>query len=404
LRQRDFTINAIATPLSKIVELLATGNVVAPFADTIDQTFIDPINGLSDIHKRQLRAVEDPIFKHDPLRMLRAVRFRSRYQLSINPWTERLIKRDARLLLLAANERIHDELYAILTQDGATDQLRYLDTLGLLTILIPEFIPARGMPQPKPHYWDVLEHSLETVRALEKLASVLRHDATFSEDFAEIRSLLHDAEQQGIFQFASLTAPSMKLAALLHDIGKPSTYSMDIAGNIHFYDHPQVGIPLAQQIMKRLGASTQDNRLVQLIVAHHMRPGQLAHLDVVTPRAIRHYFVDLGPLGIQVALFSLADHIATVGPGWEEYSQRPESSWRLHLALVRLLLTRYIRERASILPARLVSAEELMRRLKLKPGPLIGQLLEYIAEAQAEERIHSKEEALWLAEEKLKMP
>jgi len=216
-----------------------------------------------------------------------------------------------------------------------------------------------------------------------------------SEDLAEVRTLLREAEQQGIFQFAALTAPRMKLAALLHDIGKPATYTTDEDGSIHFYGHPQVGVPLAQQIMKRLSAITQDRRLVQLVVNHHMRPGNLGQNDEpVTMRATRRYFVDLGPTGILIALFSLADHIATHGP-------QPSHTWERHLAVVRLLLTRYIRERESILPPPLFSPEELMRKLNLEPGPLIGQLLERIAEAQAEGQIHSKEEALWLAEENL---
>jgi len=423
LRQRDFTVNAIALPLAEIVRRFTSENVGGPKnPDLADTIFIDPLNGLTDIQSRRLRAVEDNIFIHDPLRMLRAVRFKARNQLTIDPWTEQLIKRDAKLLPLAASERIHEELYAILERDGATEQLRYLDALGLLTILIPEFIPARGMRQPSPHYWDVLEHSLESVGAFERVARTLQHPNVVAEspgdslsaqhtagpfadtrEEAEIRILLHEAEQQGIFQLASLTAPRMKLAALLHDIGKPSTHSTDTEGKTHFYDHPQVGIPLARQVMARLSASTQDNRMVQLIVAHHMRPGQLAHVETVSPRAIHRYFVDLGPAGIQVALFSLADHVATLGPGWDEYAKPPDNSWGRHLALVRLLLTRYIRERESILPARLVSAEELMRRLKLEPGPLIGQLLELIAEARAEGRIHSKEEAIWLAEERLRM-
>ncbi len=479
LGQRDFTINAIAAPLAEIVQLLETGNVVVALAGTrggvgTRDILIDPLNGFADIQARQLKAVDDNVFKHDPLRMLRAVRLKTRYRLTIDPATENLIKRDAKLLALAAPERIHDELYAILESDGATVQLRYLDALGLFTVLIPEFIPARGMRQPSPHYWDVLEHSLESVGALERLAAAIRqgyagipvpqtgfhkgpyptlpHPRPYGgegrpevgvdagkgrsdkgdnrpdagegrsdkgdnrpdvgeggtdevdaglDTLAEIRTLLREAEQQGIFQFDSLTAPRMKLAALLHDVGKPITYFTGADGNIHFYDHPQAGIPLAQQIMTRLSAGTQDRRLVQLVVAHHMRPGQLAHLDTVTPRAIRRYFVDLGPVGIHVALFSLADHIATLGPVWDEYTKRPDNSWERHLALVRLLLTRYVRERESILPARLVGPEELMRRLKLEPGPLIGQLLEYIGEAQAEGQIHSKEEALWLAEEKL---
>ncbi len=406
------------------------------------------MHGVADIAARRLKAVDSNVFRHDPLRMLRAVRLVMRYQLHLDPWTEGLIIRDAALLPLVAAERIHDELYAILEPDGATDRLRFLDAHGLFTTLIPEFIPARGMPQPPPHYWDVLEHSLESVGALERLANHLSrgdnqiatggnhparvgasptptiHDLSainpsysrggplrsprgggvpwsrdeanlFSPDLTEISTLLQEAEQQGIFRFANLTSPAMKMATLLHDIGKPVTYTINEAGAIHFYNHPQAGVPLAQQIMTRLHASTQDRRLAQQVAAHHMRPGQLGQIDPITPRAIRRYFVDLGPTGIYVALISLADHLATLGP------QPLSTSWTRHLATVRLLLTRYIRERASILPPRLLSPEELMRRLSLKPGPLIGQLLESIAEAQSEGRIHSKEEALWLAEEQI---
>ena len=97
-------------------------------------------------------------------------------------------------------------------------------------------------------------------------------------------------------------------------------------------------------------------------------------------------------------LFSLADHLATLGP---RPLQPPGDAWERHLSVVRLLLTCYIRERESVLPPRLLSPEELMRRLKLEPGPIVGQLLEAIAEAQAEGTIHSKEEALWFAEEHL---
>ncbi len=106
--------------------------------------------------------------------------------------------------------------------------------------------------------------------------------------------------------------------------------------------------------------------------------------------------MDLGPTGIAVALFSLADHLATLGP------QPLTDAWEQHVAVVRLLLVRYIRERESILPPRLVSAEELMRRLKLGRGPQVGQLLDQIAEAQAEGMVRSKEEALWWAEEWLR--
>jgi len=446
LRLRDFTLNAMAAPLDETARyfemrndgrslpgLPHTGRGHSGRGQASPVHLIDPLHGAADVKARCLRAVDDGVFRDDPLRLLRAVRLRMRYGLHVDGWTEGLMRRDAALLGRAAAQRVHDELYVILNPDGAGERLRYMDELGLLTVLMPEFAAARGMRQPGPHFWDVLEHSMESVGALERLARMLQEGRDDAGDYeveghegesvpkagdhkgplptphhprpsgdeawsglAEIHTLLREAREQGVFRFADLTAPRMKLAALLHDVGKPVTYKVDKDGSVHFYHHQQAGVPLAQQVMKRLGASTQDRRLVELVTAHHMRPGQLAQSGVVTPRAIRRFFVDLGPTGIAVALFSLADHLATLGP------QPLTESWEQHVDVVRLLLVRYIRERESILPPRLVSAEELMRRLKLGRGPQVGQLLDQIAEAQAEGMVRSKEEALWWAEEWLR--
>ena len=422
LHTRDFTLNALAVPLTNVLEHLTQREQLKP---------IDPFNGMHDLAMRQLRMVNDQVFQSDPLRMLRAVRFMQNYHLTLEEKTEQALKRDAPLLLQAASERIHEELYAILQPQGATDVLRFLDKQHLLTTLIPELLPARGMPQPSLHHWDVLDHSLESVAALEELAKVLQQDATevgdegqrnhtgtsgqgqemgtspiptpptspydrylTKEHLVEIQQLLLEAQQQKLFTFAALQTSAVKLGALLHDIGKTVTYAVDDDGNITFYHHPQAGIPLAQHVMQRIHASTQDRRLVQQIVAHHMRPGQLSN-GPVTPRAIRRYFVDLGPTGIIVALISLSDHLAMRGP------EPPTEHWWRHLTTVHQLLHSYIREREHIMPPRLVQANELIQRLELQPGPLIGQLLESIAEAQADGIIQSKEDALWFAEEQL---
>lgn len=399
LRLRDFTINAMAVPLTDVVRSFEIG-VTLPL--------IDPLHGLADLKARRLRAVDDAVFRHDPLRLLRAVRFLQRYDLTLDSETAALMKRDATLLPAVAVERIHDEIYALLQPAGATRWLHMLDEHGLLTVLMPEFIPARAMRQPGLHHWDVFEHSLETVTALEQVALLMQStgerelprveseivEAAVQEHVAEIRVLLEEAEQQGIFSFSTLMTPVLKLAVLLHDIGKTVTQTIDEEGNIHFYGHPQAGVPLAQAIMKRLGASTQDRRLVQQVVANHMRPGQLSRGEV-TQRAARRFFVDLGPIGIYVVLISLADHLAMRGP------DPLTVAWEHHLTTVRLLLTRYVRERERLLPPRLVQAEELMQYFHLAPGPLLGQLLDAIAEAQMEGRVRSKAEGLWLAEERL---
>lgn len=391
LRERDFTINALAIPLQDAVLNLRNGSSFP---------LIDPLHGEADLQTRTLRAVDERIFQRDPLRMLRAIRFMQRYQLTIEPTTAHMLTRDADQLLRAAPERIHDELYAILRPNGATTYLRVLDSYGLLTVLIPELISARGMRQPELHFWDVFEHSVESAATLERLTTLLQDPTQAgalpgAADLSELHTLLNEAEQQHLFRWSELSSPPLKLAALLHDIGKPVTYARDEEGHITFYHHPQAGVPLAQQIMQRIAASTADRRLVSQVVAHHMRPGQLSQTDITT-RAVRRYFVDLGPVGIQVALVSLADHLAMRGP------TPLTEHWSRHLATVRLLLTRYIRERTTILPPRLVQAEELIRHFELTPGPLIGQILDQLAEAQAEGRVRSKADALWLAEEFLK--
>ncbi len=468
LRQRDFTVNAIAAPLDEIVRSIELGEFGIQedgrggYKRGAPLHFIDPLHGVGDIVARRLRAVDGEVFRHDPLRMLRAVRLMMRYTLEMDGWTEGLLMRDSSLLTQVAPERVRDELYAILAPDGARERLQFLDDHGLLTVLIPEFIPAREMSQPNPHHWDVLQHSLQTVGMWEKLVELLQQPAEeirqspleqmghvqqvqqsvdesrksslehmrqvqqsqqvqqvrqtpdetresgleHGEEggLVEIQALLREAEGQGIFSFAALSAPAMKLAVLLHDIGKPATRTVDEDGAVHFYGHPQTGVPLALQVMKRLKASTKDCRLVQQVTAHHMRPGQLGLSGPVTPRAVRRFFVDLGPTGIFVALFSLADHLATKGPllGSDEEEGQGASkagSWRQHVEVVCGLLRDYIRNRERIMPPRLISAEELMKRLQLSPGPIVGELLEQIAEAQAEGVIHSKEEALWFAEE-----
>jgi poly(A) polymerase len=395
LQERDFTINAIAVSLDNAASYLSGKDTLTP---------IDPLQGVQDLTQRRLRAVNDKVFQRDPLRMLRAFRFMMRYQLTLDEHTAQMLTRDAPLLFQAAPERIHEELYALLPPPGATDRLRQLDQYGLFMTLMPEFVRARGMPQPSLHYWDVLDHSLQTVAALEQLSDELHKspeelrqspfDLTGDGSIVELQTLLHEAEQQQLFQWDALAKPVMKLAALLHDIGKPTTYSVDNEGRIRFYNHPQAGVPLAQDIMQRISASTHDRRLVQQVVAHHMRPGQLS-ADEVTIRAIRRFFVDLGPTGIYVALISLCDHLAMRGP--LPLNER----WTRHLSAVRLLLHKYIRERQQITPPRLIQGDELIHRLKLAPGPIVGQLLEYIAEAQAEGAIHSKEEALWFVQDKL---
>src|SRR2546430_8806088 len=169
-----------------------------------------------------------------------------------------------------AGKRVIKNFFLFKGQKEPANRLRFLDEHSLFIIIFPEFVPARGMRQPNPHHWDVLTHSIETVGALEHIAHVVQgktmhapdpvgapfmgarrggEDGSTNIDLAEISSLLQEAEQQGIFSFSGLTAPRMKMAALLHDIGKPVTYSRDEEGTVHFYNHPLAGVLLVELAM-----------------------------------------------------------------------------------------------------------------------------------------------------------
>src|SRR5260370_20145862 len=127
-------MNALAAPLALVLAQLTAAGSLSGAGDIL----IDPLHGQADLAARRIRVVDAEVFRHDPLRMLRALRLARRYVLTIDVETEALIRRDASLLTQVAAERIHEELYAILAYPDALEQLHRLDDYGLLDVLFPE--------------------------------------------------------------------------------------------------------------------------------------------------------------------------------------------------------------------------------------------------------------------------
>ena len=157
LRRRDFTINAIATPL----ESAAAGS----------WELIDPLGGKFDIASRTVRATSDSVFIDDPVRMLRAVRIAAETGFAIERRTQSLIQRDASRLTGSSAERIREVLLRTLAARGAARWIRLLDSLGLLSTLIPELNAARNVEQPKEHYYDVFGHLLAALDYADQIVS-----------------------------------------------------------------------------------------------------------------------------------------------------------------------------------------------------------------------------------------
>ena len=396
LRERDFTIDALAARL----EEAASGRA----------TVIDPSGGRNDLRRRLVRVIGEEAFVADPLRPLRGVRLAVELGFRIEPATADLVRRHAPRLREAAPERQRDELMRILAAPGAGQGLRLLDELGLLDQLLPEVTACRGEEQPKEHHWDVLGHSLAAVEALDALLSEEEPRAASLRQaqgrpwrrlWRELWGELAWWEGARPY-FREEVVPErprravIKLAALLHDIAKPETRSFDETGRMRFFGHGDIGAEKAGRILRRLRFSAREVVLVQAMVKAHLRPVQMGQQGPPTRRALYRYFRDCGDAAIDTLFLSLADHLATVGP------RVRQQGWRAHVALVNYIVASRLREEELVAPAKLLRGDELMAELRLSPGPLVGRLLETVREAQAAGEIRSREEALALARSALR--
>lgn len=296
---------------------------------------------------------------------------------------------------------LREALVAVLGGPGAALRLRALDHAGLLTRAIPELEPARHTDQPIVHFLSVLDHSIETVAAVEWLLAQIDQIALPDEALpAAIRanpSLAYRSRYAAQLR-EHITQPVgryprpalFKLGALLHDIAKPQTKQDKPGGGVSFHEHQTIGGEVAAGIARRLGFEPGEAGYVRAVVREHMRPGQLAAQGEVTLRAVQRFFSATGDAGPDVLLHLLADHMATRGPNLSVRSWIAQAQW------IDALLETIWGEEVAITPP-LANGDDLMRELGLRPGPQIGQLLAAIGEAQASDTIATREEALALA-------
>ncbi len=378
LARRDFTIDAMAIELDKSFQTVLN-----------TERLIDPFNGREDLHQGLVRAVSETVFEADAARLIRAVRLAAELGFGIDDFTETLIHENSRLITDVAGERVREELLRLLAIPGAGQRLAYLDEVGLLTTLIPELNPARGVDQPRIHVWDVFDHSIQTVAAVE---FVLR-EGTWEYAGEEILTPVPwSAELSRHFDreisSGSTGRSLLKLAALLHDIAKPQTRTIDDDGRAHFLGHQQEGAATAAAIMERLRFSNREIKLVELLVKYHMRPTQMSHEGIPTRRAIYRYFRDTGEAGIDLLFLCLADHLATRGPSLDL------RQWQEHAQMTEYVLARHFEEESLSAPPKLIDGNDVMKTFGLSPGPRIGELLETLREAQAAGEVTTRQEAL----------
>ena len=331
--RRDFTVNGI-------------------FFDPISEKYIDFVEGKSDIDKKVIRAIGEPNlrFQEDHLRLLRAIRFAARFDYEIEAETWNSIKSNASGISKISKERIRDELTTILLNENRVLGFDLLVESGLMEHIIPEILQLKGCEQPPQFHpeGDVFVHTRLML------------------------SLLKDA-------------PSIELvlSVLLHDIGKPATYSFDEeADRIRFNGHDKLGAEMSEQILRDLKFSNSIIEDVVQMVANHM-----TFKDVQKMRQSKlKRFMSRSTFNDEIELHRV-DCLGSWG-GLDNYD----------------FLNKKMVEFANepIIPQPLLTGKDLIE-LGWSPGPDLGQTLNSVQDMQLEGKLNSKDEALdWIKSNRLR--
>lgn len=336
VQRRDFTINGL-------------------LYDPMERRVLDYVGGQADIRARRLRTIGAPAlrFSEDHLRMLRAVRFAARFSFTIDPETLEAMRRFAPEIGAVSAERVRDEIVKILTEGQARRGFELLDEAGLLKEVLPEIKALQGVAQPPEFHpeGDVWVHTLMMLEGLSAPVNV------------------------------QTVSPSLALGVLLHDVGKPATFT--VRERIRFDNHVEVGARMAEVICNRLRLSARDTERVVELVRHHLRFKDFPQMR----RATQLRFIRMTGFPEHLELHRL-DCLSS------------------HRNLENYELARRMLEET---PAEVIKPSPLLRGDDLisegyRAGPLFKTILRAVEDAQLEGKIHTREEAMRLVEEQFPRP
>jgi tRNA nucleotidyltransferase (CCA-adding enzyme) len=330
LARRDFTINAIAI-------------------DPLAPALVDPFDGQKDLDARILRAVGNPIerFSEDGLRVLRAARFAATLQCTIDPPTLAAIEPTLSTYRKVSAERIRDEWIKAMKAKRPSIAFEVMRSTGILGITMPEFMPLVGCEQNRYHAYDVWKHSMECLDACEG-------------------------------------DPPLRIAALLHDIGKPATREKSEKTNdFTFYNHEEVGAEMVGPILERLRFSNEERERITLLVRHHL----VCYSDDWNDAAVRRWVRRVTRERVE-DLYAL-NRADILGKG-REVSAELEGLEKLKVRVAGVLTAKdalSVRELA-------VDGKDVMRELAIPPSRRVGEVLDAVLEKVVEDPLLNERERL----------
>ena len=371
LRQRDFTVNAMARPVD------------LPALEAAPGEPIDPLGGRADLEAATLRVLGPEAYERDPLRALRLARFAAELGFAPDPETERLTEAAAARVTEAAGERVFAELRRLVIAAGALAGVELADRLGVLEAVLPELTALHGVDQSHYHHLDVYDHTLEVLA--QQIGVEDRLEELFGADAPRLRGVLDQPLSDELTR-----AQALRFAALVHDIGKPNTREVRADGRVTFMGHDAVGQEMVHGLCRRLRTSERFARFLGDLTRHHLVLGFLVHERPLDRAAVYRYLRRTAPVEVEVTLLSCADRLATGG-------RRADEATPVHLELARELMTAALDWREHGPPRVPVRGDELAGELGIEPGPELGRLIGELEQAVYVGGVSTREQAIALA-------
>jgi len=362
LASRDFTINTLALNISEKKPSL-----------------IDYHQAKKDLKKKIIRLTSEGVIPDDPLRILRGFAFSAKYGFHIEAKTLKSMAKHKKLLKKVSGERINQELFKIFSSESSYKVIQAMDKLKIIDEVILYISKSRGVNQGPYHHLDVWAHSIETLRQFELLYRRLKKNK-------EVFSYLNTELAQN-----RTRAQVIKLACLLHDVGKPAAKKR-VKKKTIFHTHEKIGRDMSAKAAKALRLSSREEDILKKLVFWHLRPGYLADQVKPSKRAVYRFFRDTQEQGPAVIILSLSDWRATRGPLTDAIKRK-----RHERIMLNLVKAHFTRKKQKPLP-KLLDGYDIMRKFKLNPGPVIGKALKKIKEEQALGNVKTKTQAYKAAE------
>ena len=356
LERRDFAMNAIAIDLS-------------------NYEIIDPYCGQKDIEKRIIRHIKDSNFEEDPLRILRAFRFASTTGFDISEETKNCIKNYKHLLLNPAKERINYELMKLFGGGKCSKVLLEMDEYGILEELFSCVKEMKKVTPNTHHHLDLFHHVVETVRNIEELYSGVgdvEKEHLDSIDFGGFPRINH-----------------LKLAGFLHDIGKFSTWTIEVTGRHRFIKHDDVGAKMCVPYLREMKFSKKQIEYISSMIKNHIYPSNVIDAPDLNEKVKMRYLRKMEENVIDNIILAKADRLSARGEAITE------EMVKTNLEGLDKLLDFYLEKKETLKPLpKLLDGIEIMKIKGIKQSPELGKIINALKEAQLNGDISTKKEAI----------